>query len=82
MQHTYSQPERDALVASAQPRVGWDFARMNVQREAVPWEYADIVARYVRPSEKSWTSGLVAASGSAAWPGCSVVAWASISIRR
>ena len=52
MKHTYSQPELDALVASAQPRVGWDFARMNVQREAVPWEYADIVARYVRPSDE------------------------------
>jgi hypothetical protein len=52
MKHTYSQPELDALLDSVQPRVGWDFARMNVLREPVPFEYADIVARYVRPSDE------------------------------
>jgi SAM-dependent methyltransferase len=50
MKQSYSQQELDDLLASAQPRVGWNFSRMNVLRPAVPWEYQDVVRQYARPS--------------------------------
>jgi SAM-dependent methyltransferase len=50
MKQSYSQQELDDLLASTQPRVGWDFSRMNVLRPAVPWEYQDVVRQYARPS--------------------------------
>jgi SAM-dependent methyltransferase len=52
MKQSYSQPELDLVLRNVQPRVGWDFSRMNVLREPVPWEYADTVARYVRSSDE------------------------------
>lgn len=51
MKQSYSQQELDDLLAATQPRVGWDFARMNVLRAAVPWEYADVAPQYARPSD-------------------------------
>lgn len=52
MKDAYSEPELAELLATVQPRVGWDFSRMNTLREPVPWEYGDVVARYVRPSDE------------------------------
>lgn len=51
MKQSYSQPELDDLLAASQPRVGWDFSRMNVLRAAVPWVYADVATQYARPSD-------------------------------
>jgi ubiquinone/menaquinone biosynthesis C-methylase UbiE len=47
----YSQPELQELLAATPPRTGWDFARMNDLRAPVPWAYAEVVARYVRPAD-------------------------------
>lgn len=46
-----SQDELDELLATAKPRQGWDFSRMNVLRQPVPWEYSEVVARYLRPAD-------------------------------
>jgi SAM-dependent methyltransferase len=48
----YSQCELDELRAGAQPRVGWDFSWMNAVRAPVPWEYGEVVARYLQPSDE------------------------------
>jgi hypothetical protein len=47
----YTQAELDDLLASIAPRSGWDFSRMNVVHDPTPWEYTDVVARYLRPSD-------------------------------
>jgi hypothetical protein len=44
----YTQRELDELLASVQPRVGWDFSLMSTLRAPVPWEYADVVGRFSR----------------------------------
>ena len=46
------QREFDELLASVQLRVGWDFARMSTLRAPVPWEHAEVVERYLQPSEE------------------------------
>lgn len=51
MLKSYSQQALDELVADVTPRRGWDFSSMNVLRQPVPWEYHDVVLRYVRPSD-------------------------------
>jgi hypothetical protein len=51
VKQSYSQQELDELLAATQPRVGWDFSRMNDLRPAVPWEYADVVRQYARPAD-------------------------------
>ena len=51
VQDWYSQEELDELRAAASPRRGWDFSRMNELRQPVPWEYADVVARYLDPAD-------------------------------
>lgn len=32
-------------------RRGWDFSRMSTERDPVPWDFADICARYIRPGD-------------------------------
>ena len=49
---SYSQHELDELLAASQPRTGWDFSRMRTLRAPVPWDYGDVVARYLRPSDE------------------------------
>ncbi|HEY2076066.1 MAG TPA: methyltransferase domain-containing protein [Streptosporangiaceae bacterium] len=49
---SYSQHELDELVASARPRTGWDFSRMRTLRAPVPFDYGEVVARYLRPSDE------------------------------
>ena len=51
MQDRYSQEQLDELLASVRARRGWDFARMSVLRQPVPWEYSDVVARYLDPAD-------------------------------
>jgi hypothetical protein len=48
---SYSQHELDELLASAQPRTGWDFSGMRTRRAPVPWDYGEVVARYLGPSD-------------------------------
>lgn len=52
MLESYSQRELDELVAAVTPRRGWNFSRMNVLRQAVPWDYEDVVLRYLRPADQ------------------------------
>lgn len=47
----YSQDALDELLANVSPRQGWDFSRMNVLRQPVPWDYKDIVVRYLKPGD-------------------------------
>jgi SAM-dependent methyltransferase len=48
----YTQAELDELVAATAPRVGWDFSRMKAVSAPTPWEYSEVVARYLRPSDE------------------------------
>jgi hypothetical protein len=49
---SYSQHELDELLAACRPRTGWDFSRMRTLRAPVPWNYGEIVARYLRPTDE------------------------------
>jgi hypothetical protein len=51
MQESYSQQALDRLLAGVPTRRGWDFASMNVLRQPVPWDYHDVVLRYLRSSD-------------------------------
>jgi SAM-dependent methyltransferase len=51
MRESYSQQELDVLLAAVRPRRGWDFGGMNVLRQPVPWDYHDVVLRYLRSSD-------------------------------
>ena len=51
MLEAYSQEALDELLAQVPPRRGWDFSRMNVLRQPVPWSYHDLVARYLSPDD-------------------------------
>jgi SAM-dependent methyltransferase len=51
MREAYSQEVLDELLAQIPPRRGWDFSRMNVLRQPVPWNYHDLVVRFLRPTD-------------------------------
>jgi len=51
MLEAYPQDALDELLANVTLRQGWDFSRMNVLRQPVPWNYTDVVARYLRPGD-------------------------------
>jgi SAM-dependent methyltransferase len=51
MLESYSQQDVDELQAGVKTRRGWDFSGMNVLRQPVPWEYQDVVLRYLRSSD-------------------------------
>jgi SAM-dependent methyltransferase len=40
------------MAASVGERDGWDFSRVRDEREPVPWDYAAVVRRYVKPSSQ------------------------------
>jgi SAM-dependent methyltransferase len=40
------------LAAEVAPRRGWDFSRVRDDRDPVPWEYEEVVRRYLRPSDR------------------------------
>ncbi len=48
---SYSQQALDELLAGVRTRRGWDFPDMNVLRQPVPWDYQDVVLRYLRSSD-------------------------------
>jgi SAM-dependent methyltransferase len=51
MQESYSQQVLDGLLAGVRTRRGWDFSGVNEFRQPVPWEYRDVVLRYLRSSD-------------------------------
>ncbi len=51
MRESYSQHDLDELLAGVRSRRGWDFSGMNVLRQPVPWDYHDVVMRYLRSSD-------------------------------
>ena len=40
------------IAASVGERRGWDFSRVRDDRDPVPWDYADVVHRYLQPSSR------------------------------
>ena len=50
MRESYSQQALDGLLAGVRARQGWDFSGMNVLCQPVPWDYRDVVVRYLRSS--------------------------------
>jgi SAM-dependent methyltransferase len=51
MREAYSQQALDELLADVRTRRGWDFTGMNVLRQPVPWEYLEVVPRYLRATD-------------------------------
>lgn len=39
------------IAASVAPRRGWDFSRMRDDRDPMPWDYCEVVQRYLRPTD-------------------------------
>lgn len=44
--------ELKRITASVGERQGWDFSRVRDERDPVPWDYVDVVRRYLRPSDR------------------------------
>jgi SAM-dependent methyltransferase len=40
------------IAASVGERRGWDFSRVRDGRDPIPWDYADVVRRYLEPSSR------------------------------
>jgi SAM-dependent methyltransferase len=51
MLESYSQQALDELLAAVAPRRGWDFSGMRTLRQPVPWDYEEVVRRYLRRSD-------------------------------
>jgi ubiquinone/menaquinone biosynthesis C-methylase UbiE len=47
--YTYEQLKR--IADSIDDRRGWDFSRMQTEREPVPWDYLEIVPRFLKPTD-------------------------------
>ena len=43
--------ELKRIATSVGKREGWDFSRVRDAREPVPWDYLDVVRRYLRPTD-------------------------------
>lgn len=39
------------IEATVTPRRGWDFSRMQTEREPVPWDYMEVVPNYLTPRD-------------------------------
>ena len=48
---TYSVDELREIAEAVGERSGWDFSRMATEREPVPWEYLEVVSRFLRPTD-------------------------------
>ena len=51
MRESYWQHALDGLLAGVRTRRGWDFSGMNELRQPAPWDYHDVVLRYLRSSD-------------------------------
>jgi len=40
------------VAESVGERSGWDFSRVRDEREPVPWDYGEVVRRYLRPDDR------------------------------
>src|SRR3954452_5672435 len=40
------------IAAEVGPRRGWDFSPVRDDRDPVPWEYEEVVRRYLRPADR------------------------------
>src|SRR5271154_3206248 len=50
MLESYSQEALEQVLAGVRARRGWDFSSMSELRQPVPWDYREVVRRYLRPS--------------------------------
>ena len=48
---TYSVHELQAIADDVGERRGWDFGRMATERDPVPWDFMDVVAAFLRPTD-------------------------------
>lgn len=48
---SYSEKELKDLKANTQNRRGWDFSKMNTERQPVPWNYQNVIAFYLKPND-------------------------------
>ena len=44
--------ELKQIVEAVGEREGWDFSRVQDERDPVPWDYLEVVRRYLRPSDE------------------------------
>lgn len=49
--------ELKRIAASVGERQGWDFSRVQDDRDPIPWDYADVLHRYLRPSHHALDIG-------------------------
>jgi len=49
---TFSEEELKRVAASVGERQGWDFSRVRDVCDPVPWDYLDVVRRYLRSSDR------------------------------
>lgn len=49
---SYSDTELREILAKTVARRGWDFSIMKTERQPVPWEYLDVVALYLTPTDE------------------------------
>jgi 2-polyprenyl-3-methyl-5-hydroxy-6-metoxy-1,4-benzoquinol methylase len=47
----YTLEELQVIADAVGERSGWDFSRMATEREPVPWDYLEIVPRYLTPTD-------------------------------
>ncbi len=40
------------IAAEVAPRRGWDFSQVRDDRDPTPWDYSDVVHRYLRPDDR------------------------------
>jgi SAM-dependent methyltransferase len=48
---TYSVDELREIAEAVGERNGWDFSRMATERDPVPWDYVEVVERFLQPAD-------------------------------
>lgn len=48
---TYTDKELQIIADEVGERQGWDFSRMSTERDPVPWDYIEVVSRFLRPTD-------------------------------
>lgn len=48
---TYTENELQVIADDIGERSGWDFTRMATEREPVPWDYLELVPKFLRPTD-------------------------------
>lgn len=49
--------ELKRIAESVGERRGWDFSRVRDERDPVPWDYAEVVRRYLQPTDRALDVG-------------------------